>query len=391
MGNDKIIGFVPARGGSKSIPLKNIKPFCGQPLIYWTLKALQDTPAIDLIYFATDSDEIESCAQAFNFSKLKIYRREASNAEDRSSTESVMLEFIEKGEFNGKELFMLVQATSPFVQQTDIAQAIEQYKNSGCDSLLSCSRTKRFFWTEKGVPINYDFKSRPRRQDFDGMMMENGAFYLNTIANIKKDRNRLSGTIGIYEMEEFAGYELDEPHDWMIGEALMRHYILKNAASDRKAIKLVLTDVDGVLTDAGMYYSESGDELKKFNTLDGKAFELLRNQGIKTGIITAEDTRIVERRAKKIKSDFLFQGAHDKLSVAKEICKQLNITLREVAYVGDDINDLELLGAVGIAACPAHAVDQIKSINGIVKLKSRGGEGAFRELVNLLTSNESGR
>lgn len=384
MGNGKIIGFVPARGGSKSIPLKNIKTFCGKPLIYWALKALQDCPVIDLVYLATDSDEIESFARSFDFSKLNVYRRSSANAEDQSSTESVMLEFIHHENYTGDELFMLVQATSPFVTAKDITQAVEQYKNSDFDSLLSCSKTKRFFWNSNGTPVNYDFKARPRRQDFDGFLMENGAFYLNTVGSIVKYKNRLSGKIGIFEMEEFAGHELDEPHDWAIGEALMRHHIIRPSSTDRKNIKLVLTDVDGVLTDAGMYYSESGDELKKFNTLDGKGFEILRNQGIKTGIITAENTRVVERRAKKIKADFLFQGVHDKLAVAIDLCQQLSIKLADVAYIGDDINDLELLSAVGIAACPANAVDQIKSLEGIFRLKSCGGEGAFRELVNLL-------
>lgn len=385
MGNQTIIGFVPARGGSKSIPLKNIKPFCGHPLIYWTLKALQESPAIDLFYLATDSNEIEACALAFNFSKLNVYRRESANAEDQSSTESVMLEFIQKQKYSGDELFMLVQATSPFVTNQDISKAIIQYKKSGVDSILSCSRTKRFFWNADGTPVNYDFKSRPRRQNFDGFLMENGAFYLNTISSIVTHKNRLAGKIGIFEMEEYAGYELDEPHDWVIGESLMRHYILQPLVNDRKNIKLVLTDVDGVLTDAGMYYSETGDEWKKFNTLDGKGFELLRNQGIKTGIITAEDTHIVARRAKKIKADFLFQGVKDKLAVATELCMQLAITLADVAYIGDDINDLELLRSVGVAACPVNAVDQIKNIEGIIKLKSKGGEGAFRELVSLLS------
>ena len=105
-------------------------------------------------------------------------------------------------------------------------------------------------------------------------------------------------------------------------------------------IKLFLSDVDGVMTDAGMYYTESGDEFKKFNTHDGMAFQLLREAGIKTGIITTENTKIVERRAAKLKVDYLYQGKGfgNKLQAAKEICEKENITLQEVAYIGDDIN-----------------------------------------------------
>jgi YrbI family 3-deoxy-D-manno-octulosonate 8-phosphate phosphatase len=151
-------------------------------------------------------------------------------------------------------------------------------------------------------------------------------------------------------------------------------------------IKLFLTDVDGVLTDGGMYYSENGDELKKFNTRDGMGFELLRKAGIKTGIITTENTKIVERRAAKLKVDYLCQGKKEggKLAAAKEICEKENITLKDVAYIGDDINCIHLLEAVGMAACPADAVPSVKNIKDIYELSMNGGEGVVREFVEML-------
>ena len=149
---------------------------------------------------------------------------------------------------------------------------------------------------------------------------------------------------------------------------------------------MFLTDVDGVLTDAGMYYSELGDEFKKFSTYDGMAFEMLRSAGIKTGIITSEDTQIVKRRAQKVKADFLFQGLRNggKLEAAREICAGLGIGLHETAYIGDDINCFELLSAVGKAACPSNANWRIKEIPGIRLLNSSGGSGAMREFVEVL-------
>ncbi len=148
-------------------------------------------------------------------------------------------------------------------------------------------------------------------------------------------------------------------------------------------IQLFLTDVDGVLTDGSMYYTESGDEFKRFHTYDGMAFELLRNAGIKTGIITSENTQIVARRAAKMKADYLYQGKRDggKLAVAEQICAEMGITLAEVAYVGDDINCLELLKAVGMPACPANAQAAVKKVPNITLLKTKGGEGAVREFV----------
>ena len=153
-------------------------------------------------------------------------------------------------------------------------------------------------------------------------------------------------------------------------------------------IKLFLTDVDGVLTDGGMYYSENGDELKKFNTRDGMGFELLRKAGIKTGIITSENTKIVECRAAKLKVDYLYQGKREggKLAAAKEICAKENITIEDIAYIGDDVNCMELLEAAGIAACPADAIQAVKNIKGINVLKMKGGEGVVREFVEILLS-----
>ena len=149
-------------------------------------------------------------------------------------------------------------------------------------------------------------------------------------------------------------------------------------------IKLFLSDVDGVMTDAGMYYTASGDEFKKFNTHDGMAFNILREAGIKTGIITTENTTIVERRAAKLKIDYVYQGAgfKGKLAAAMEICVKENITLNEVAYIGDDINCIELLKAVGIAACTANSTKKVKAIPGIIHLQKSGGEGAIREFVD---------
>lgn len=153
-------------------------------------------------------------------------------------------------------------------------------------------------------------------------------------------------------------------------------------------IRVFLTDVDGVMTDAGMYYTESGDEFKKFNTHDGMAFSILRERGIKAGIITSEKTKIVENRAKKLRADYLYQGAKGdgKLQAALEICQQQGITLQDVAYIGDDINCIPLLESVGVAACPLNAVKAVKDIPGIIKLDVKGGDGAVRAFVDLLLS-----
>lgn len=379
------IAFIPARGGSKSVKGKNIKPINGQPLIYWTIQELIACDLIDQIFVSTDCDEIEESVRKIKSEKLGVFRRSYKTATDSASTESSMLEFIKSKGYKTED-FVLVQATSPFTLEKHFTEALEVYK-SGFDSVLSVVNSKRFFWTGNGKPINYDFLNRPRRQDFEGYYMENGAFYISNVSRILDFKNRLSGQVGIYEMPEYTGLEIDEPDDWLIAEHIMKSKGFQPRYAFSPRIQLLASDVDGVLTDAGMYYSEYGDELKKFNTRDGKGFELLRQAGIKTAIITSEDTEIVARRAKKLKVDYLYQGKEHggKLEAIREICDVENISLDEVAYIGDDINCMEALNAVGLAACPNDAVEEVKNqIDNILILKSRGGEGAVREMVDFI-------
>ena len=142
-------------------------------------------------------------------------------------------------------------------------------------------------------------------------------------------------------------------------------------------------DVDGVLTDAGMYYSESGDELKKFNTRDGMGIKLLQAAGFVTALITREKTAIVERRAQKLAVPEVHQGVDDKLTVLTRLAGEYGLTLEQVAYVGDDVNDLEALRAVGFSAAPADAIPIVLQAVHYVCAK-KGGEGAVRELTDLL-------
>lgn len=386
----KKIAFIPVRGGSKSIPLKNIKPFCGKPLVCWNIEALEKCSEVHEVVVATDSDEIWNTVEKRKYKKTRLYRRSPENANDTASTESVMLEYISHAKLEGDTIFMLVQATSPLTESRHFTEALQMYAEGDFDSIITCVRNYRFFWNEDGTSMNYDYMHRPRRQNFKGMLMENGAFYINTVRNILSNGNRLSGKIGIYEMPEYTATEIDEPDDWTILENLMhKHVLTKQCHSKTKDIKLFLTDIDGTLTDGGMYYSENGDELKKFNTKDGMGMLLLRQSGIKVGIITSEDKMLNSRRAKKLKVDFFCQGKSNggKLEVAKEIVTKMGITLQEVAYIGDDINCFDLLSSVGLAACPFDANVNVKSINGIKVMSKKGGEGCVREFIDTYILN----
>ena len=147
--------------------------------------------------------------------------------------------------------------------------------------------------------------------------------------------------------------------------------------------KLVITDIDGVWTDGGMYYDNTGNEWKKFNTSDSAGVLFLRHLEIPFAIITGEQTEIVSRRAEKLNVKYLFQGVSKKLEVATDLCAELGISLHEVAYIGDDIGDLKLLKAVGYSGAPANAPVYIKSAVMRV-MQTKGGDGAFREFVETM-------
>lgn len=385
--NQKVIAFIPVRGGSKSIPLKNIKPLCGKPLVCWNIEALEACPEVGEVIVATDSDEIWKTVESKNYKKTKLYRRSAENACDTASTESVMLEYIKYAKLPKEDVFMLVQATSPLTESIHFSEALQKYSTGEYDSILTCVRNYRFFWNEDGSSMNYDYMNRPRRQNFSGMLMENGAFYINTVGNILSNGNRLGGKIGIYEMPEYTATEIDEPDDWMILEKLMRKYKSEfQVKKNKPSIKLFITDIDGTLTDGGMYYSENGDELKKFNTRDGMGLQMLREAGIKTAIITSEDRQLNQRRAEKLKIDYIRQGKVNggKVAVAQEIAKEMGISMLEVAYIGDDSNCVELLSEVGFAACPADACAKVKEVPGIAVMTKKGGDGCVREFCEIL-------
>lgn len=151
--------------------------------------------------------------------------------------------------------------------------------------------------------------------------------------------------------------------------------------------KLILTDIDGVWTDGGMYYDATDIELKKFNTYDSAGVLFAHYLHIPVGIITGENTLIVRRRADKLKVDYCYLGVKDKLSVVKTLCESLSITLSKVAYIGDDLNDMAVLSKVGFAGVPASAPEYVKKLAN-VPLSKRGGEGVFREFIEVLVGEE---
>lgn len=214
----KVVSLIPLRGGSKSIRYKNIKEIAGKPLCYWTLKAATESKYIDEVWVSTEDQKIKDVVVSLGLN-VKVIDRPQELAEDTSSTESVMLHFMEHVDF---DILNLIQATSPLTTAKDLDTALEQFIKGNYDSLVTGVSIKRFFWTREGKVLNYDPHKRPRRQDWDGTIMENGAFYFTKRSILESQKNRLGGNIGVYEMSPGAAIELDELEDWDIAEKNLR-------------------------------------------------------------------------------------------------------------------------------------------------------------------------
>lgn len=375
------VAFIPVRGGSKSIKLKNIKKINGRPLIYWVLDSAVECIDIDKIVVSTDSEDIRETVKKYESDKILIINRSPEVSTDFASTESVMLEFANQYDFKN---IILIQATSPLLDKKDLDNGLKEFKKA--DSVLSVVNQKRFIWEnqENSKPINYDYLNRPRRQEFEGFLVENGAFYITSKESLLKTKCRISGKINAVIMDETSYFEIDEPSDWIIVEKLLQNkYGEPDLSYKIKKIKCVLTDCDGVLTNGAMYYTENGDEIKKFSTHDGMGFKLLKEKGFITGIITGENVQLVKRRFEKLRIDELYMGVSDKLKVLDEICRKYDLNYDEIAYIGDDINDLQILNKVGFSCSVNNAIDDIKQDVDYVTIKN-GGDGAVREVVNLL-------
>ncbi len=209
--------LVPLRIGSKGIKKKNIKTLAGRPLCEWVIKAAFESDKIGKIYVSTESEEIKKVINSLEMG-IEIIDRPAELASDTASTESVMLHALN---YIQTDYLVTLQATSPLLEAKDLDKACVKFEEHKYDSLLSATRTKHFIWTEDAKPLNYNPEKRPRRQDFFGSFVENGAFYISNCEQLASSEVRLHGKIGIYEMTEEAKTEIDTIEDWKIIEPIL--------------------------------------------------------------------------------------------------------------------------------------------------------------------------
>ena len=369
------IGIIPARGGSKGLPGKNIKEIAGFPLIYWSIEAAKRSKYLDDFYVSTEDEEIAGIAKKYG---AKVISRSKKLSLDDTTTLSVIKDILSNVSCDN---IIVLQPTSPLRDYNTIDVCINEFINGDYDTLATGYYTKI---------IEYGTHKNMRRQDIKGFFYDDGNIYIVNSELIKKNK-WYGDKICKKVIDRELNFEIDDLLDFKIISNLLEERLIngKQTSSFHEKlsnIKLLAMDVDGILTDAGMYYSEKGDELKKFNTLDGKGLELIRNLGIKTAIITSENTSIVEKRAKKLKVDFLYQGILKKDLIIIEIASKLNISLDDIAFIGDDLNDISVLKIVGLPITVKSATRQNKR-NAKLIVPIAGGNGCVRYVCDLIVKN----
>jgi N-acylneuraminate cytidylyltransferase len=412
----KTIAIIPARGGSKGIPGKNIRPIGGKPLLAWSIEQARQTSHISRVFVSTDSPGIAAVARQFG---AEVITRPAEISGDTASSESCLvhaLDYLKAKENLEPDLVVFLQATSPLREADDIQKAIEILQRENADSLFSACRVEGFVWRieKDGTTrsFTYDHKNRPRRQDAPEDLIENGSIYIFKPWVLRKFNNRLGGKIAVYRMPALNSFQIDEPADFELIEHLMAHHATSLSASDGervgvrcqpspsasapcpdisafsfqlsalKAIRLLALDFDGVLTDNRVLVAEDGREAVWCNRSDGLGLGLLKRKGIEVIVLSKEKNPVVAARCRKLGIECI-QGCDDKLSELKQKAESRKLKGEEIAYVGNDVNDLECMKWVGCAIAVADAEPQVKAVARWVTAKC-GGRGAVREICDAI-------
>lgn len=394
MTNPSVLAIIPARGGSKGIPRKNVRLVAGRPLIAWNLDECRRSKLLTRTVVSTDDAEIASISRQWGAS---IVERPPAISGDMATAEEALLHTLatlKEREGFEPDYIAYLQCTSPLTTSEDIDGAIGvALADASVDCVIPVMDFHYFLWKtseiEKNtVGINHDARFRPRRQDREPQYLETGAVYVLRTKGFLEARHRFFGRIAMWHMPAERVQEVDEPHDLERCE-----YILSKRQADRRradlqatlakiAPKAVVFDCDGVLTDNRVLVSELGQEALLFTRSDGLGFQDLKANGFHCLVLSTETNAVVARRAEKLGVPCIF-GVTDKSAALRDYCTNLGCSPSEVVYVGNDRNDWPAMDIVGVTLVPADAEMQTRRRASFV-LDSLGGCGVVREVARLL-------
>ncbi len=384
--NNSAIAIIPARGGSKGIPNKNLQTVGGITLLARTVSACLKSDSITAVYVSTDSDEIAAVALK---SGAQVIRRPADISGDTASSESALLHALNEIEKTSSlpSNVLFAQCTSPFISHTDIDGILQLLKDH--DSALTVTHNHAFIWRRdnsgNAIGINHDSAIRLPRQQLDPEFKETGALYAMNIDQFRKSGHRFFGRIGMYEVPVDRSMEIDDPEDLRLANTLEIQEKGMPSRESLQSIKAIVFDFDGVMTDDQVYITETGQEMVMVSRSDGMGISALRNAGLKLLILSKERNPVVARRAEKLQIEVI-QACDNKLEALTKWLSKNQLLLSQCAYVGNDINDLQCMQAVKLAIAPIDAHPQATQA-AHWRLTRAGGKGAIRELSDAIINH----
>jgi YrbI family 3-deoxy-D-manno-octulosonate 8-phosphate phosphatase len=380
------IAIIPARGGSKGIPKKNLKNINGVSLV--RRSALNASIAgLDLIIVSTDSEQIAQ--EVKSIPKVVVHNRSQLTSSDIATTEDVVSEVLAafKSEIDESDQIVLLQPTSPFTSREIISECISKVE-IGVSSLTLVPATQ-FRWDvgpdNFSLPVNHKKEFRLRRQDTKSENIETGSCYSFMVKDYFLTRSRFSEKVAAVFQTEIEAVDIDTKIDLDVARALatMRPDLYINGKYFPIPIipKMIITDFDGCLTNDSAILNEFGHESVTVNRKDGASISEITKKGIPIIILSSETNNVVTARSKKLGVECV-QGVKEKLSAVLNLLQDNKVEPDEIWYIGNDLNDLEPVKHF-FSLCPADAVQEIKENSDII-LSTRGGEGIFVEVSNIL-------
>ncbi|XP_030643616.1 N-acylneuraminate cytidylyltransferase-like [Chanos chanos] len=378
-----ITALILARGGSKGIPLKNIKLLAGVPLVGWVLRAALDSDLFDSVWVSTDHDEIEKVAKAWG---AQVHRRSLEVSQDSSSSLETMQEFVRQRP--EVDVICHIQATSPCLHPRHLREALQVILDQGYDSVFSVVRRHQFRWEEVkqtegrcSKPLNINPSKRPRRQDWDGELCENGSFYINTRELIEKGVPQ-TGKVTYYEMPPEYSVDIDVDIDWPVAEQRVVRYGYFGK-EELEVVNLLFCSVSGCLTDGHLYISITGEEMVSIHSRDLMGIHMLQKDGVEVILISSKDDPVSKTLADKLAERAgckVMHGVEQRQVVVERLMKERGLVWKKVAYLGTDILDVDCLNLAGLSAvasdAPAEALNAAK-----YNCHSPAGRGAVREFT----------
>lgn len=383
------LAIIPARGGSKGIPRKNLRFVAGKPLIAHTIQAALQSSIVNRVVVSTDDSEIADVSKRFG---AEVVMRPAQISGDKSSSESTLLQVLDH--FLSKEgyqpdLLVFLQCTSPLTEPSHIDGAVEKLLSDKADCAFTATPFFHFLWNRgpDGLAggINHDWKTRPMRQDREEQFLENGAVYAMKTEGFLKNRHRFFGRTVLYELPSDSSLEVDEPRDLQVAELILRERYRCNMLSLLpERISALVFDFDGVFTDNKVLVFQDGSEAVLCDRNDGLGLSRLRQLDIPMLVLSTEENPVVAARCGKLKIPCV-QGVSDKQGSLIRWLKEKNLEADQTVFVGNDANDLGCLNSVGCPVAVEDAIPEVKSAARIV-LSSPGSDGAVREICDLVLS-----